>query len=845
MASSSKAIEMNKRGPAFVGIKPTTSSATIAKRKRDPPRDAPPEFRSFERMHKEALLKMVHNLDHPDMPACVTTPWRCGKSGQMRTDSATLRSMLARLNDEGVLPCTFTRSRRCDQLFGRIYPNGGVSLQGIGRQVRHTLAAGLYLDIDAVNCQFALLLQYLDRTPGAPRHELLRKYVENRAAWLSDIMDATGYNRDRAKGLLTASLFGGSDNHKKAMQDACRLEKAVPAEVDAFIEREIPTLFAFFEAESEDAALTAVQDYIATQPVEKGAACKGARVMSTFLGHIESLCLFAGHDFCLSVGLNMESWVPIHDGFMVPIDEMERAGFLEDGKASPDFLARLQAHILKAEKYSLEFVEKPLDEAIDLSAFSLPPPPPEVEVVGVRDLLTKSRGTWTYERTKKAFEAYVYKLRLDSGFQEILPDGTVHVYKKRQDFIDAFEHFMYTEVHKGRDEDGEETEETLVMPFTKRWLKDPAMRAYERCLFAPPFTDTVVCEGDMNLWKGAAAERMVESGVVPTPDGEELFKSHVRMLCGDEDNARYIEMWFAQILQRPGVKSGISVSLVGAQGCGKSWLGEDFPRRLFGESLFAYTANVAIDVFSKHSTIRENALFLNIDESPANVMHKNADLFKSMVTQKKGQVEHKFMDQKTVDSYTRYMITTNNEDGVVRAQDGVRRDFIIHCLPTMVNNTAYFNDLFEWVEKDGNIVATYNYLMGLNVDCFDFSKKPSGEGMDKHRFQALPTPIQYLVCAVLGPEPNAKELADAPWINSLVTASDLRIHINMWVEAKLAYNKDANLHAVGERGISNALGLLIKSGAVVAMKSSVTVFKFKWDAVIAQLARYLDMHNIY
>ena len=848
MTFSSAQIEMaTKNTPMFQGIEPAsaTSPFAVAKRKRSA-LTTPVVFKTFELVNAHALKLMVANLEHPDMPTCVTGAWYVG--GKKRDGADLLRKMLRKLNTDGELPCDFARTARCEQQFGRIYAYGAVSLQGIGRQVRHTLGQGVYMDLDAVNCQFALLLQYFDRLTDSPPHELLREYVSDRARWLGAIMDATGYKRDQAKKVITASLFGGRETHRDAALDACKLGNVLPDYLDAFVEREIVGYCEYFEAKraTDGPDLLAVQEYIASQAPRPRAVRAGARIMSSYLGHLESLCLFAGHDFCIASGLEMRSWVPIHDGFMVPIAEMERRGFVVDGAACPAFLARLQVHIAAAEGYSLEFVEKPLDEAVDLSAFTLPETPVGlVEVAGIRDLIIKSRGNWTYERTKVAFEAFVYKLRLHGGFQELLPNGALHTYKTRLILQDAMQTVRYTHLVTKTDKRGVEKEVVVMEEFVPVWLNDPYNRSYERVMFAPPFSSTPLLDGDVNIWEGVQAQRMLKSGVAPTPGGESGFREHVRALCGDDATAEYLEMWYAQIVQQPGVKAGISVCLIGEQGCGKSMLADNFSRRLLGNGLFKYTASAGRDVFGRFSNLRHHTLLINMDESVAVTMQKNADALKAMVTQPTYQIELKGVDSVEETCYTRFIVSTNNSDGGVAAQGEARRDFPISCMSTLVNNRDYFDKFGEWMEDDGNIVATYQHLMGLDVVGFDFTCKPRGKGMDEHSFKATPAAVKFLVCSKIGCNPDPVAGLEREWPGGIRSAADLREDINAWVGAVTLQNKDTDLRPVGPRSLTTGLDYLIKSGAVEMHRNNGLVYKFNWEAVVARLARYSEMYDMY
>ena len=91
-----------------------------------------------------------------------------------------------------------------EEFSGRYYPKGGLTLQGLPREVRNLLAGEFYYDVDLKNAQPTLLLQ-MARKRGlvcpvldefcADRETLLRSFCED---------------RDEAKKMVMKALYGGS-----------------------------------------------------------------------------------------------------------------------------------------------------------------------------------------------------------------------------------------------------------------------------------------------------------------------------------------------------------------------------------------------------------------------------------------------------------------------------------------------------------------------------------------------------------------------------------------------------------------------------------------------------------
>jgi phage/plasmid-associated DNA primase len=96
---------------------------------------------------------------------------------------------------------------------GRWYADRGLSLQSLKREVRHTIAADKYQDIDMVNAQ-PTMIQHLCR-----KHKLvcphLDEYVSNRDALLDALLDALDCSRDEAKAIYLTVMNGGSCDKAK------------------------------------------------------------------------------------------------------------------------------------------------------------------------------------------------------------------------------------------------------------------------------------------------------------------------------------------------------------------------------------------------------------------------------------------------------------------------------------------------------------------------------------------------------------------------------------------------------------------------------------------------------
>ena len=93
--------------------------------------------------------------------------------------------------------------------FGRVWVSSNCGLQMIRREVRHTIAGHLYVDIDVANCQPTILNQVL-LTHNYNDFKTLNSYIENRSEYLAQIQNTYNVDKSAAKHLINIVLYGGS-----------------------------------------------------------------------------------------------------------------------------------------------------------------------------------------------------------------------------------------------------------------------------------------------------------------------------------------------------------------------------------------------------------------------------------------------------------------------------------------------------------------------------------------------------------------------------------------------------------------------------------------------------------
>jgi len=118
--------------------------------------------------------------------------------------------------------------------FGRVYVKGGLGLQSLRKEIRHTLTQGIYIDIDIENAHPTILSQIL--TSNDNPFKYLTRYVLNREKYLTAVQDEYNVDRETAKSLFLRMLYGGTFDSwaqyynikpTRLIKDVCKLQEEI------------------------------------------------------------------------------------------------------------------------------------------------------------------------------------------------------------------------------------------------------------------------------------------------------------------------------------------------------------------------------------------------------------------------------------------------------------------------------------------------------------------------------------------------------------------------------------------------------------------------------------------
>jgi hypothetical protein len=159
--------------------------------------------------------------------------------------------------------------------------------------------------------------------------------------------------------------------------------------------------------------------------------------------------------------------------------------------------------------------------------------------------------------------------------------------------------------------------------------------------------------------------------------------------------------------QNPGTKVPLALVLVGQQGCGKS-LWAECARDAFAP----YTAEVPNSALGmQFNGWTERTLLAVINEASAETLTRHAPALRALISDKRVMLNEKFRVARQINSYTQYIITSNDRGaGAYSADD--RRMVVVSC--PRKRESAFYARVAAWKHTGGG-PALLAYLLAMDL----------------------------------------------------------------------------------------------------------------------------------
>ena len=243
----------------------------------------------------------------------------------------------------------------------------------------------------------------------------------------------------------------------------------------------------------------------------------------------------------------------------------------------------------------------------------------------------------------------------------------------------------------------------------------------------------------LNTWMGLIT-------VPADADGSDwpTIRDYLReILCADSEQAcAWVLNWIAHAVQFPHEKPGTALILRGPQGAGKTTLTALF-RALF-HSAHVVSADRPDALLGRFNTHLREALIVVADEAVFAGDPTANNRLKALVTDEAMTIEQKGIDGYEVESFHRF-IMTSNEDHVLHVETDARRWMVLDVSGRRVGDGAYFRDLRTVLKPDHpEMRAFLRDLAAMPVDRDAVRKAPTTGGLIEQIVQSLPAPQQWI-----------------------------------------------------------------------------------------------------
>lgn len=573
---------------------------------------------------------------------------------------------------------------------GRLFSHGN-GVQGLPKKIRGFLLNGFITDIDMVNAH-PVILRYLCRLHSIP-HKELNLYIENRDEILADFSD-----RETGKTLFLKATNDEKVNKKEKNQNFKRYDKEM---------KEIQKILT---------KLTCYENIVADVPTNRLYNWYGS-ALNRIMCHYENKILQV-----IMNKLNknkIEILAPMFDGCMVYGD------YYND----KDLINELET-VINTEFPLLDMKLSLKSHCHDILM------PSDFEIPKEK---VKEGDINSFQKMLDQFEQTHCKISNKSIFIKELENDTIVMSK--QAIKTSYEHLVYDKVNK----DGEIVHDN----FINSWLvNNPKQRCYDDIGVYP--TGLECPSTHFNMWRKFSMELVSE---YEHKDKElNTILNHIKILSGnDEEIYNYFIKWIAQMIQFPAVKS-ICPTLISKQGAGKGTLMKLFGEMLGNAKVFE-TTTPSRDVWGDFNGRMCNTFLINLNELSKKETMECEGKIKGLITDPKLTINNKGVNQYDINSFHRFIITTNNSEPINTSHDD-RRNLIIRSSDEKCGDKEYFKHLHTILE-DINVVKT----------CYEYFK--SIPDMDKFNSLEIPKTVY---------QSNLKELSVSP--------------IEQWLEAFTLHNFD-------------------------------------------------------
>lgn len=541
---------------------------------------------------------------------------------------------------------------------GRLFSGG--SMQGIWSVYRGLLMRDRGTDIDEVNCH-PVILRYICRLHGINCAEL-EYYINNRDECL-DNFKGKNINRIQAK-----TMYLIATNNDKFIRNS-----AIKTEHYKKYEKEMKEI---------QKKLIEIEEYKGLfDDIEESKKQKNYNgcAINKILCYYENKIL--QHAIHVINEKGIEIAILMFDGLMVYGDFYEDEELL---KSITDYVEEAMPTL------NMKWAYKEHDITLQI--------PDDFDENNYDNKKEEERCDVAFNRLYPEFEKTHAKIQNRSCYIKETNDEVI-VFSKTM-LINAYDHMECGVNFLG-----------LKESFINKWIyKNDKIKIYDDMGIYP---DKALCPANMfNLWRPFAID-LFEGDYIENKEGADKLLNLIKILCNHQENVyNYILLWIAHMLQYPAKKSTVP-TFISKQGAGKGTFLKILSR-LIGEKRVFETTSPSRDCWGDFNGIMAGAFLVNLNELSRKETLESEGKIKGLITDPTLIINNKGVNQYRIQSYHRFINTTNQEQPVATSDDD-RRNMIVRCSDELLNNSAYFIEINALINNDDVIRTIGNFFKTMEV----------------------------------------------------------------------------------------------------------------------------------
>ena len=603
---------------------------------------------------------------------------------------------------------------------GRFYPDNSISPICLSRHIKHTLFHHLnYIDLDMVKGHPTIIYNIAKMNNIAlPTFE---KYLSNPSEIFEQLIeyysveDETPLTEDNVKDIFNISIYGGG--HKTWIEQMS--EKGIDlatCEPHSFVVqfiKECKIIMELIYLNNKD-IVDKVKGTLTDEYAIK------SRTMSYWCGSIENEIIHICYKFLVKKGvlIDKKNVVLEYDGICFKKNDNHNDDFLDSvlTELNDKIIKETNLNVkMKWKGYKSEHIHNDIIET--LSVTSCITDSEEESEQSEQSEESDDENMQSFENVAMMFERNHLKIKNKGIFIKELENNILVMSKSN--IITSYEHLTYSKETR-KFVKGKESITYSDQNFINDWLRNnPTQRCYDDIECYPKGID---CPKNIfNTWKPFAMENIRH--YEPDSSALKTILQHIKTLCdNNEEIYDYFIKWIAQMIQYPGVKSTCP-TIISKEGAGKGTLMRLLEKMLGQDKVFE-TATPSRDIWGDFNGRMANTFLINLNELSKKETLESEGKIKALITDPKITINNKGVSQYDINSYHRFIITTNKEEPINTTADD-RRKFIFRSSDELCGDKEYFNKMYELLD-DINVIKT----------CYEHFN--SIEGMDKFNNITIP-----------------------------------------------------------------------------------------------------------